>query len=93
VEPFDTTLDEIATYYSGEAGCARWENITACFGWVAAVALTVGFLATVTGYNRIGAYGFGAFSIFVWRALLRDWKKMKHRKNKAKNNHALVQES
>jgi hypothetical protein len=93
MEPFDTILDEIATFYSGEPGSARWENITACFGWTAAATLIVGFLATVTGYHRIGAYGVATFPFFLWRAFARDWKKIKHRKNNAKKNHTVVQES
>jgi hypothetical protein len=45
MEVFDTILDEIAMSYSGEPGSARWENITACFGWTGVVTLIFDFLA------------------------------------------------
>jgi hypothetical protein len=84
MEPFGTIFDELATFYSGEPGSARWENITACFGWAAATALIVWLLASMTGYHKIAGYGLIVFPFLLWRALLRDWKKIQHRKDRLK---------
>ncbi len=81
MEPFDWLIDEITSIIGGEPGSHRWEIITACFGWAAAVSLTLALAFSIAGYSSFAGYGVTAFSMTVWIALKRDWKKLRPKKD------------
>jgi hypothetical protein len=81
MEPFDWITDEITSNVGGKPGSRRWEIITACFGWVAAMSLVSSLAVSMVGYPSFAWYGFTAFSAALWVALKRDWKKLRRKKD------------
>ena len=75
--PFDWIIEEIAERLDAKPGSPRWDIITACFGWLAAVSLIVGLVFSFVGYVSLAGYAIGVFSLLIWTALKRDWKKLR----------------
>ena len=77
--PFDWIVEEVAERLHAKPGSLRWDIITACFGWLAAVFLTLGLALSFVGYVSLAGYAMGVFSFFIWIALKRDWKKFREK--------------